>query len=60
MDRPTFEQTCRDNNARRENEVATARETGAPCSIVDMLAFGGVPYCTTHRVMGPCPFGGAR
>lgn len=57
--RARFEQACADQNARRDVEVAVARETASPCDVVDMLAFGGVPYCRTHRVMGECRHGRA-
>jgi hypothetical protein len=60
MDRTQFEKAAAQQNAQRAAAVVMARETGAACNVVPMLAFGGVPYCTTHRVMGPCPFGGGR
>lgn len=54
--RSKFEAACAAQNQRRAAEVAAARSTGAPCAVVTMFAFNGVPYCTTHRVMGPCPY----
>lgn len=62
MNRNEFEQAARKQNADRDAQVADARTSGAPCVLVTMFAFGGIDYCTTHRVMGPCTFakGGAR
>lgn len=54
--RQKFEQACAEQNRKAAERVAAARANGAACEVVPMLAFGGVPYCTTHRVMGPCPF----
>lgn len=59
MNRTEFEQAARQQNIDRANEVKTARETGKPCQIEVMLAFGGVEYCRTHRVMGTCTYGKA-
>lgn len=56
MNRNEFEAAAKSQNAKRSAEVAAARESAAPCNVTPMLAFGGVPYCTAHRVMGPCPF----
>jgi hypothetical protein len=57
MTREQFEQSCREQNQRKDEERAQARSAGAPCVVVTMFAFGGVPYCQTHGVMGPCPYG---
>lgn len=54
--RSEFEQAMRDQNARRDAEVATARELGGACDTIEMLAFGGESYCRTHRVVGRCPY----
>ena len=54
--RQKFEQSCAEQNRKAAERVASARATGAACVVTPMLAFGGTPYCTTHRVMGPCPF----
>ena len=51
-----FEKAARDQNHARNVEVANARASGSPCSVVTMYALGGAPYCTAHRVMGPCPY----
>jgi len=59
MTRSEFEAAARKQNADRDREVATARQTAEPCKTIPMLAFGGIDYCQTHRVMGPCPFGAA-
>ena len=56
MTRQEFEQACAEQNARRNREIISARNAGAPCDIVTMYAFGGIPYCRTHAVMGPCPY----
>jgi len=55
--RSEFEAACREQNRRKAEAVVEARAAGAACSVTHMMAFGGVPYCTTHRVMGPCPYG---
>lgn len=60
MTRHEWEQACREQNARREREVVAARQKRESCDVTPMLAFGGTPYCRTHRVMGWCPYGGAR
>lgn len=60
MTREGFELAARQQNQERDRQVAEARATGAACSIVTMFALGGADYCTTHRVMGPCPFGGSK
>jgi hypothetical protein len=63
MTRNQFEAAAKQQNAERAAQVVDARVNGAPCVVVTMFAFGGVDYCSTHRVMGPCPFaqtGGAR
>jgi hypothetical protein len=57
MTRAEFETMAREQNERRAAERTMARETGAPCAVTPMYAFGGIPYCTTHSVMGPCPYG---
>ena len=59
ISRAEFDAASRKMNSDRACAVAEARVTGAPCRVVDMLAFGGVPYCSAHRVMGPCPYGAA-
>ena len=59
MTRAEFDRACAAQNAERAAERAKARESAAPCVVVDMLAFGGAPYCTTHGVMGQCPYGRA-
>lgn len=56
MTRSEFEKAARDQNDARSHEVAEARQTGAACDVEVMLAFGGMTYCRTHRVMGECPF----
>lgn len=58
--RATFERTCREQNARRAEQRAEARATGAPCIVTTMFAFGGIDYCTTHGVMGTCPYAAER
>ncbi len=55
-----FEAAAREQNTRRAVEVRDARASGAACAVTPMLAFGGIGYCTTHRVMGECPYGGAK
>lgn len=57
MTRNEFERACAEQNRAASVRVAEARRAGATCEVVPMLAFGGIPYCMTHRVMGPCPFG---
>lgn len=54
--RSDFERACREQNERVAREVAEARKHGLACDVVPMLAFGGIDYCRTHRVMGPCPY----
>lgn len=56
MTRTEFERALVAQNAARDAEVAKARETGSPCDVETMLAFGGVEFCRAHRVMGPCPY----
>ena len=56
MTRNEFEQAAKNQNERRAQEILKARESGVPCVIVPMLSFGGIDYCTIHRVMGTCPF----
>ena len=56
MDRNEFEVAARTQNEQRATKVAEARRDGAACDVEVMLALGGVPYCRTHRVMGPCPY----
>lgn len=62
MTRQEFETAAREQNEARSREVEAARAAQSPCATIPMLAFGGILYCTTHRVMGECPFaeGGAR
>jgi len=60
MTRAEFEDLARTQNARRDAAVAQARADGGPCETIDMLAFGGLPYCRTHRAAGPCPFGARK
>ena len=64
ISRAEFEQSARDQNARRDAEVSAARSSASPCDVVTMLAFGGLDYCRSHRSIGSCPFakqeGGAR
>lgn len=57
MKKHEFEEACRAQNAARDREVAAARQSASACDTIEMLAFGGVPYCRAHRVMGPCPYG---
>jgi len=57
MNRNQFNQAAAQQNTQRAAEVIQARATGAACSITTMFALGGVDYCTTHRVMGTCPYG---
>ena len=59
MDRIQFENLAQRQNVEAAAKVVEARETKSACVVVEMLAFGGVPYCTAHRVMGACTFGGA-
>ena len=58
MTRAEFEQLAVKHNAARDAAVVKARVEGGPCETIDMLAFGGIPYCRTHRSVGPCPFAG--
>jgi hypothetical protein len=57
MTRQEMEQVCREQNDRKARERGEARQSGAPCDVETMLAFGGIPYCRTHGVMGECPYG---
>ena len=57
MTRQEMEQACRDQNRRKAEERVSARANGGPCDVEPMLAFGGIPYCRTHGVMGECPYG---
>ena len=57
MTRQEMEQTCRDQNERKARERVEARRAGGSCDVEPMLAFGGIPYCRTHGVMGECPYG---
>lgn len=56
MNRSEFEQMCREQNRRVAQARVQAREQGAECKTISMLAFGGIDYCQTHGVMGPCPY----
>lgn len=60
MDRSSFETLCSEQNTDAAVRRETARQSGAACNITPMLAFGGIDYCTTHGVMGRCPFGGGK
>jgi hypothetical protein len=51
-----FEQACRAQNERKAAERGEARANGAQCVLITMFAFGGIDYCQTHGVMGPCPY----
>jgi len=57
MTRSEFEKEARRQNAERGIERAKARTERKPCEVEIMFAFGGTPYCRTHGVMGPCPYG---
>jgi len=58
MTRSEFEKEARRQNIERGNERATTRTERKPCEVEIMFAFGGVPYCRAHGVMGPCPYAG--
>jgi hypothetical protein len=60
MNRSDFERACREQNAEADKRRSDARKDSAPCVVVTMFAFGGIPYCQTHGVMGPCPYGTQR
>ena len=56
MNKSGFEQACREQNECRTQAVVSDRASRADCALVDMFVFG-TTYCTTHRVMGECPYG---
>jgi hypothetical protein len=60
MIRSEFARAAREQNDRRDIEICEARRRALPCDVETMLAFGGTPYCRSHGVMGPCPYGGSR
>jgi hypothetical protein len=56
MTRQEMERQCQESNKRHAEARLAARVDGAPCDVEPMLAFGGIPYCRTHGVMGECPY----
>lgn len=59
MTRNEFEKEARRQNAEAGQRRASSRAERKPCDVEIMLALGGVDYCRTHGVMGPCPYGQA-
>jgi hypothetical protein len=57
--RGEFDKAMRGQNDNHAKTRAEARANATACDVETMFAFGGTPYCRSHGVMGPCPYGTA-